>query len=284
MELIMHKVLSARFAAICKRVKPSSRQFARSKTNPVARSIAQLLLASVCLITGSTLAYSQSTGQSSGQSEDPVAPGNSALDDARPVIVLRTTEGDIVLELDKERAPATVENFLSYVNDDFYAGTLFHRVIDGFMIQGGGFTKDYQRKPTKTPVSNEAYNGLTNTRYTIAMARTTAPHSATSQFFINTADNRNLDHTATTQRGWGYTVFGKVIEGTDVVDAISQARTGPGGPFSRDAPQEPIVILGAELVQGTEKDGAAVLSPNGEPDKEPAGGVAAAIPDESDHN
>ena len=111
------------------------------------------------------------------------------------------------------------------------------------MIQGGGFTKDYSRKSTRAPVSNEAYNGLRNEKYTLAMARTTAPHSATSQFFINSVNNRNLDHTSTDQRGWGYTVFGRVLEGEDVVDAISQVRTGPGGDFGRDVPLEPIVIL-----------------------------------------
>ena len=158
-------------------------------------------------------------------------------------VSMSTSLGEIVIELDDERAPQSVNNFLQYVDDGFYADTLFHRVIEGFMIQGGGFTADYQRKPTRQPVSNEAYNGLRNDRYTIAMARTTAPHSATSQFFINNENNRNLNHTDTSQRGWGYTVFGKVVEGKDVVDEISLVRTGAGGPFSRDAPVEPVVIL-----------------------------------------
>lgn len=158
-------------------------------------------------------------------------------------VIMSTSAGDIVIQLDDERAPQSVQNFLQYVDDGFYADTLFHRVIEGFMIQGGGFTTSYQKKPVRQPVSNEAYNGLRNDRYTIAMARTTAPHSATSQFFINSENNRNLNHTDTTQRGWGYTVFGKVVEGTEIVDSISQVRTGPGGPFSRDAPIEQVVIL-----------------------------------------
>lgn len=165
-------------------------------------------------------------------------------------VTMSTTQGNIIIELDSERAPQTVRNFLQYVDDGFYSNTLFHRVIEGFMIQGGGFTPDYQRKPTRQPVSNEAYNGLQNTRYTIAMARTNAPHSATSQFFINTENNRNLNHTNTSQRGWGYAVFGRVVDGKDVVDAISQVRTSSGGPFSRDAPVEPVVILSVER-QGT---------------------------------
>ncbi|NND91475.1 MAG: peptidyl-prolyl cis-trans isomerase [Granulosicoccus sp.] len=161
------------------------------------------------------------------------------------MVKLSTTKGDIIIELNERDAPQTVENFLSYVDAGFYDDTLFHRVIEGFMIQGGGFNRNYQKKSTRAPVSNEAYNGLRNRRYTIAMARTTAPHSATSQFFINSEDNRNLDHTDTTQRGWGYTVFGRVVDGQEVVDAISRVRTGPGGPFSRDVPSEPVIILSA---------------------------------------
>ena len=171
------------------------------------------------------------------------AQSSAGAADSRPQVVIRTTLGDMVIELDAQKAPGSVDNFLAYVDDNFYADTVFHRVIEGFMIQGGGFTTNYQRKKTRPPVDNEAYNGLRNERYSIAMARTTAPHSATSQFFINSEDNQNLDHTATTQRGWGYTVFGRVVEGSDIVDTISRARTGAGGPFSRDVPIEPIVIL-----------------------------------------
>ncbi|MFT5045886.1 MAG: peptidyl-prolyl cis-trans isomerase B (cyclophilin B) [Porticoccaceae bacterium] len=158
-------------------------------------------------------------------------------------VIMSTSMGDIVIQLDGDRAPQSAHNFLQYVDGGFYDNTLFHRVIEGFMIQGGGFTTSYQKKPVRKPVSNEAYNGLRNDRYTIAMARTTAPHSATSQFFINSENNRNLNHTNTTQRGWGYTVFGKVVEGTDIVDNISRVRTGAGGPFSRDAPATQVVIL-----------------------------------------
>jgi cyclophilin family peptidyl-prolyl cis-trans isomerase len=167
--------------------------------------------------------------------------GGLALAETR--VTMSTSAGDIIIQLEDERAPQSVQNFLQYVDDGYYSNTLFHRVIEGFMIQGGGFTANYQKKSTRKPVSNEAYNGLRNDRYTIAMARTNAPHSATSQFFINSENNRNLNHTDTTQRGWGYTVFGKVVEGTDIVDSISRVRTGPGGPFSRDAPVKQVVIL-----------------------------------------
>lgn len=197
--------------------------------NMTMRNIHSLILF-LAMLLGGTALHAQPTADN--------GPANT--------VVMRTSMGDMLIELDPERAPATVNNFLSYVDKGFYSDTLFHRVIDGFMIQGGGFSADYQRKPTSQPVSNEAYNGLLNRRYTIAMARTTAPHSATSQFFINTQNNRNLDHTDTTQRGWGYTVFGRVIDGHSVVDAISGVRTGAGGPFGRDVPQEPVIILGVE--------------------------------------
>ena len=169
-------------------------------------------------------------------------------------VVLRTSLGDISIELNAARAPQTVENFLAYVDDNFYTDTVFHRVIDGFMIQGGGYDQQLQRKTTRAPISNEAFNGLRNKRYTIAMARTTSPHSATSQFFINTANNSNLDHTDTTQRGWGYTVFGRVTDGQDVVDAISSARTSAAGTFARDVPVDMITILGVDRVPTDETD------------------------------
>jgi len=172
-----------------------------------------------------------------------------SLSSADSKVRLETSLGDIVLQLDKERAPATVENFMQYVDDGFYADTLFHRVIEGFMIQGGGFSADYERKKTRSPISNEAYNGLRNKAYTISMARRTQPHSATSQFFINSVDNRNLDHTAMSASGWGYAVFGYVVEGEHVVDQISQTPTGPGGPFGRDVPRTPIVIKAVSRVE-----------------------------------
>jgi len=165
-----------------------------------------------------------------------------------PRVKLTTNQGDMIIELADDRAPLTVDNFLKYVDEGFYDGTIFHRVIEGFMIQGGGFTEKYQRKTTRSAIPNEANNGLRNQRYTISMARTNAPHSATAQFFINSEDNRNLDHQGPTARGWGYAVFGRVVEGQDIVDKISQVSTGPGGPFSRDAPREPIMIKEAKLI------------------------------------
>jgi len=165
-----------------------------------------------------------------------------------PRVRLTTSKGEMVIELAKDRAPVTVKNFLQYVESGFYNGTIFHRVIEGFMIQGGGFGTDFDRKQTRSAIPNEANNGMRNQRYTISMARTNAPHSATAQFFINSEDNTNLDHQAPTARGWGYAVFGRVVEGQDVVDSISQVPTGPGGPFSRDTPREPIVIKEASLI------------------------------------
>jgi peptidyl-prolyl cis-trans isomerase B (cyclophilin B) len=152
--------------------------------------------------------------------------------------------GNIVLELDLERAPVTVENFLTYVNDGFYDGTIFHRVIDGFMIQGGGYTADFSRKQTRAPIKNEADNGLKNTRGSISMARTRDPHSASAQFFINVVDNAALDHTAPDARGWGYAVFGQVVEGMDFVDKIRSQSTGVQAGF-RDVPKKTIAITHA---------------------------------------
>ena len=180
---------------------------------------------------------------------------------------VETTLGDIVLELDVARAPESVANFLDYVDAGFYDGTIFHRVIEGFMIQGGGFDESFTRRETRAPIRNEANNGLSNRRYTIAMARTNAPHSATAQFFINTEDNDNLDHTGANPRGWGYAVFGRVVDGHDVVDRISLVPTGAGGPFARDAPREPVVIESVARVEP-------VVDPAVEPgvdDAEPAG-------------
>jgi len=177
-------------------------------------------------------------------------------------VVLSTTKGDMIIELADDRAPITVDNFLKYVEEGFYDGTIFHRVIEGFMIQGGGFDDKYVRKSTRSAIANEANNGLNNQRYTISMARTNAPHSATSQFFINAEDNTNLDHQGATPRGWGYAVFGRVIEGQDIVDKISQVSTGPGGPFSRDAPREQIIINEIAVIAAPDSaDGAALPPP-----------------------
>ena len=165
---------------------------------------------------------------------------------AAPQVKLATSMGDIVLQLDAAKAPRTVENFLSYVRDKHYDGTIFHRVIDGFMIQGGGFTPDMQQKPTKAPVQNEAANGLKNDRYTIAMARTADPNSATAQFFINVKDNAMLN--APSPDGHGYAVFGKVESGTEVVDEIKAVATGNRGPY-QNVPATPVIIQSATLVK-----------------------------------
>jgi cyclophilin family peptidyl-prolyl cis-trans isomerase len=159
-------------------------------------------------------------------------------------VIMETSMGTIVLELNEQKAPKTVENFLDYVRDDFYEGTVFHRVIDGFMIQGGGFTQDFQQKPTRAPILNEADNGLKNTRGTIAMARTADPHSATAQFFINVTDNPFLDHP--NPDGWGYTVFGRVVEGMDVVDAIARVPT-TSRQGHQNVPVESVVIENVEV-------------------------------------
>ena len=149
--------------------------------------------------------------------------------------------GVITLELDAEKAPKSAANFLAYVNKGHYDRTIFHRVIDGFMVQGGGFEPGMTQKPTDAPIDNEANNGLKNARYTVAMARTQAPHSATAQFFINVADNEFLNHTAPSLQGWGYCVFGKVVKGTEVVDQIRAVKTGRKG-FHDDVPKEDVVI------------------------------------------
>ena len=158
-----------------------------------------------------------------------------------PVVVIETSKGAIEVELWPEKAPITVENFLKYVDEGFYDGTIFHRVIDGFMIQGGGFTADMTQKPTRAPIQNEADNGLRNEPYTLAMARTSDPHSATAQFFINVNDNGFLNHTEKSPRGWGYAVFGKVTSGEEVVDAIKKVATTTRG-MMQDVPIEPVVI------------------------------------------
>ena len=170
---------------------------------------------------------------------------------AGTLVKLQTNLGDIVIELNDEKAPKSAANFLSYVNDGFYNGTIFHRVIDGFMIQGGGFTENLQKKGTKAPIENEANNGLKNVKYSVAMARTNAPHSATAQFFINVVNNSFLDHRNPSPRGWGYAVFGKVVQGTEVVDKIRKIPTGPGGPFPKDVPQAPVIIENASVMQPT---------------------------------
>jgi peptidyl-prolyl cis-trans isomerase B (cyclophilin B) len=166
-----------------------------------------------------------------------------------PNVILHTTHGDITLALDAENAPKSVANFLDYVRDGHYANTLFHRVIANFMIQGGGMEPGMKQKPTRAPVANEAANGVKNKKYTVAMARTSDPHSATAQFFINVADNDFLDFKSPGGQGWGYCVFGKVIAGQDVVDRIKDVPTGTSG-FHQDVPREDVVIRSAEEVAG----------------------------------
>jgi cyclophilin family peptidyl-prolyl cis-trans isomerase len=163
-----------------------------------------------------------------------------------PHVSVKTSMGEIVLELYPEKAPKTVANFLQYVKSGHYNGTIFHRVIDNFMIQGGGFDKNMHQKPTNPPIENEAKNGLKNDTYTVAMARTAAPHSASAQFFINVKDNRSLDYPG--QDGWGYCVFGKVIKGTDVVDRIKSVETTSSGMF-QNVPVKPVVIESATLTK-----------------------------------
>jgi cyclophilin family peptidyl-prolyl cis-trans isomerase len=172
--------------------------------------------------------------QSTSAAVERPAPGN-------PVVVIATSLGDITVELYRNRAPVSVENFLQYVSDGFYGGTIFHRVVPNFVIQGGGFTPRMQEKPTRPPIQNEATNGLRNLRGTLSMARTQALRSATSQFYINVADNASLDHRGFTPDDFGYAVFGRVIAGMDVVDAIAAVKTGSAGPYE-GVPVEPVVI------------------------------------------
>ena len=164
-------------------------------------------------------------------------------------VQMKTTFGTITLELDGQKAPKTVENFLNYVKDGFFDGTIFHRVIDNFMIQGGGFDTEMRQKPTMDPIENEADNGLTNDRGTIAMARTMDPNSATAQFFINVKDNDFLNHTGKNMQGWGYAVFGRVVEGDNILDKIRKVETGNMAGH-QDVPREPIVIESVTVIEG----------------------------------
>ena len=178
----------------------------------------------------------------------PEAAGTKAAATPTKVLV-KTSMGDITIELYADKAPKSVENFLGYVKSNFYDGTVFHRVIDNFMVQGGGFTQDLVVKKTRAAIINESKNGLSNLRGTVAMARTADPNSATAQFFINVVDNPRLDFTSEANGAtWGYTVFGKVVAGMDVVDQIKATPTGPGGPFPRDVPAVPVVIQSVEVL------------------------------------
>ena len=190
------------------------------------------LILAVCLTVGLILA---------------AGPGARA-ERSHPLVKLETSMGDITLELYPDKAPATVANFLEYVKAGFYDGTIFHRVINDFMIQGGGLDAQMNKKPTRAPIKNEANNGLTNDAYTIAMARTGDPDSATAQFFINVANNTSLNHTAPTPRGWGYAVFGKVVKGREVVDKIKAVPTATQDMYE-NVPSTPVIIIKATVVQ-----------------------------------
>jgi cyclophilin family peptidyl-prolyl cis-trans isomerase len=166
----------------------------------------------------------------------------------KPKVHFKTNMGDFTIELEPEYAPSTVANFLQYVRDGHYDGLIFHRVIKAFMVQGGGFDDKYNKKPTREPIENEADKGIPNERGTIAMARTGDPHSATNQFFINVKFNGFLNHSSKTQQGWGYTAFGRVIDGMNIIGRISLMETGAGGPFGSDVPIEQVVIEKAEII------------------------------------
>ncbi len=169
---------------------------------------------------------------------------------ANPQVEMKTSLGSVTIELYPDKAPKTVENFLQYAKAGFYDGTIFHRVIDGFMVQGGGFTAEYNQKPTRGPVENEAANGLKNDTGTIAMARTRDPHSATAQFFINVADNGFLNYRGPSVQGFGYCVFGRVTKGMDVVNRIAKLETGRAGPFPQDVPRQTVSIEAVRVVGG----------------------------------
>lgn len=174
-------------------------------------------------------------------------PKNFSTHGKKTMVKLHTNHGTITLQLDAEKAPLTVKNFLDYVNSGFYDNTIFHRVIDSFMIQGGGFEPGMNQKKVNAPIKNEAANGLSNDKYTIAMARTSDPHSATAQFFINTKDNDFLNYSAANTQGYGYCVFGKVVEGTEVIDAINKVKTGNNSGH-QDVPKEDVIITKAEVL------------------------------------
>ena len=166
----------------------------------------------------------------------------------KPKVHFKTTMGDFTIELEPDKAPKTVANFIEYVRAGHYDGLIFHRVIKAFMVQGGGFDKNYTKMPTRQPIENEADKGLSNERGTIAMARTGDPHSATNQFFINVKYNGFLNHQAKSQQGWGYTAFGRVIDGMNIVGRISRMETGPGGPFPSDVPVKQVIIEKVKII------------------------------------
>lgn len=194
------------------------------------------------------LGFNLSTHASEPKTNEPTTTDLQNRTTTMAMITIQTNQGNIQIELNGEKAPKTVANFLSYIEDDFFNGTIFHRVIPGFMIQGGGFDAEMQQKPTKGTVENEANNGLANDTGTIAMARTPDPHSATAQFFINLKDNDFLNFSSETSQGWGYAVFGKVTEGMDIVEKIAKVQTGSHGPH-QDVPVETVLIESISVTQ-----------------------------------
>jgi len=215
----------------------------------IAMLLSRRRVVNVCMLAGLFAVSSSSIAQmvQPHSSFPSLSKGNTSMNPSSRVKI-ETNMGDMIIALDADKAPKTVENFLSYVREGFYDNTVFHRVIDGFMIQGGGFESGLKQKATHAPVENEANNGLKNDRYTLAMARTNDPHSATAQFFINVADNDFLNFKAPTANGWGYAVFGTVVEGTDTVEAIRVVKTGNRG-FHQNVPNEDVVILKAKIVE-----------------------------------
>lgn len=207
----------------------------------------KLMLTFFSLFLALNMACGKGEKKEAGKIEEITQKPIAVTDTTNPIILMKTSMGDIKLELNTQKAPKTVDNFLSYMQDGFYDGTIFHRVISNFMIQGGGFTPDMKQKATKPPIVNEASNGLKNLRGTIAMARTSEINSATSQFFINVVDNPFLDHRDETPKGFGYAVFGKVIEGMDVVDKIKEVETTTKG-YHENVPVEPVVIESIKVV------------------------------------
>jgi peptidyl-prolyl cis-trans isomerase B (cyclophilin B) len=213
-------------------------------TPPARRFAAVAAAAAALLLAAPGAAFPQSATAdtaTTAERSDPMPNDN-------PRVLLHTSKGDVTVELFAAEAPKTVENFLAYVRSGHYDGTIFHRVIPNFMIQGGGFAADMSQKPTRDPIQNEADNGLKNAKGTLAMARTMNPHSASAQFFINTTDNAFLDHKAKNPQGWGYAVFGKVVAGMDVVEAIGKVETGNRGGH-QDVPVEPVAIESAKVVE-----------------------------------
>lgn len=209
---------------------PISRSLFKSGVSGVLRTVAQSIIV-ISAATVFSLAHGEKTPDTTPQPEEIV----------QKMVTLKTSAGDIKISLNAEKAPVSVENFLAYVKAGQYEGTIFHRVIKGFMIQGGGFEPGMKQKEVGAPIVNEANNGLLNNKYTLAMARTSDPHSATAQFFINAKDNDFLNFSSETGSGWGYAVFGEVVEGQEVVDSIENVTTGQAGPFS-DVPVEDVVI------------------------------------------